>query len=111
MKIYFYAAVSLLLAACEPINFEPVAFVPASGANMALFAELPARKGWPVYILNRRAEGRARHRLKRVEMSFAGTDGIDMQSECVRSHGGAIIAAQRTTFADGDVGLLVTCTK
>lgn len=101
------------LAACDtaPTTVEPVKFTQVSAANLPFFEKLGDRSGWGYVGRTERAEGNAMHRLIRIAPEGVEEQRTKMTRDCVLSRGGKVLAAERTTFADGDAGLLVTCSQ
>ncbi len=111
---YYFAFLAVLgLAACDtaPPTIAPVTFTQVSAANAALFEPLGERKGWGAISRAEEAENRGIHRLIRIGPDAEEEQRAKVVRQCVLSFGGTVLAAERTTFADGDVGLLVTCSQ
>jgi hypothetical protein len=110
MKLHFSSVLLVvLLAACEPATFEPVPLTAATPEFVPLISDLSPRGGFDTTTLKKRADGGGRHLMRRYSASAVGDRQTELQAECVRSAGGTIIRAQRMTFPEGDVGVLVTC--
>ncbi|MDF1727843.1 MAG: hypothetical protein P1U53_08840 [Sulfitobacter sp.] len=105
--------VLLVVTACDtaPTTVAPVTFTQMSAENVARFDAIPDRGGFDFTSRAERAEGTGVHRMVRV-----APEGIEDQQrrlvrQCILSYGGTVIAAERTEFADGDIGLLLTCSQ
>ena len=101
------------LAACDtaPVTVAPVTFTQMSAENLSLFEPMGNRGDWGAVTRVVGAEGKGIHRLSRTTPGYAETERTKLVRDCVLSWGGTVLVAERTTFEDGDVGLLVTCSK